>query len=58
MLRSPSSLLVFILDFCRLAGRSLLRGHALRGIHGRFVACPLGLRFDADQGRRARGVLL
>src|SRR5258708_31667817 len=38
MLRSPLSVLVFILDFCRLAGRALLRGRALGGLHGRFVA--------------------
>src|SRR5260370_30970065 len=38
MLRSPLSVLVFILDFCRLAGRALLRGRALGGHHGRFVA--------------------
>src|SRR5258708_13405057 len=42
MLRSPLSVLVFILDFCRLAGRALLRGRALGGLHGRFVA-PKGL---------------
>src|SRR5260221_5248481 len=38
MLRSPLSVLVFILDFCRLAGRALLRSRALGGLHGCFVA--------------------
>src|SRR5260221_9229011 len=38
MLRSPLSVLVFILDFRRLAGRALLRGRAPGGLHGRFVA--------------------
>src|SRR5260221_14662798 len=38
MLRSPLSVLVFILDFRRLAGRALLRSRAPGGLHGRFVA--------------------